>query len=289
MILSRNHESTGALPIVSVILPVFNGEEFLSAACTSVLNQTLGNVELIIVDDGSTDSSLSIAKSIGNADSRVKVIPLGTNSGLPAVPRNVGIAEAKGRYVAFIDHDDSWWSRKLVRQTSALDKRHDFGMVHSYLWAWRGGNPFQGLRQLLPAAEKSTTYESLLQANNVQTSSVLIRKEVLTRLAGFSEEVKLRAIEDFDLWLRVVRRHGIGYIPEVHGSYRIRRTSISTTSDPMDRLRYLDETRGTNLSTPSHRKITRVVHRAAVTPAAVGGHLVSGTLRYRLGLEPKIL
>jgi len=272
-----------------VILPVFNGEEFLLSACNSVLNQTLGNVELIIVDDGSTDYSLSIAKSIGNADSRVKVISLGTNSGLPAVPRNVGIAEAKGKYVAFIDHDDSWWSRKLVRQTSALDKRQDLSMVHSYLWAWRNGNPFQGLRQLLPAAEKSTTYESLLQANNVQTSSVLIRKEVLTRFSGFSEEVKLRAIEDFDLWLRVVRRHGIGYIPEVHGSYRIRRTSISSMSDPMDRLRYLDETRGTNLSTPSQRKIARVVRRVAVTPAAVGGHLVSGTLRYRLGLEPKVI
>ena len=289
MTLHPNPKLTRNIPSVSVILPVFNGEEFLLSACTSVLNQTLDNLELIVVDDGSTDRSLSIAKSIGDVDSRVKVISLGTNSGLPAVPRNVGVSEAKGQYIAFIDHDDSWWSRKLVRQISALDRRNDLGMVHSYLWAWRDSNPFQGLRQLLPAAEKSTTYESLLLANNVQTSSVLIRKDVLVGFSGFSEEVKLRAIEDFDLWLRVVRRHGIGYIPEVHGTYRIRPASISSLSDPQDRLRYLDETRGTSLLTPSQRKITRVVRRAALTPAAVGVHLVSGTLRYRLGLESKII
>lgn len=289
MTLRPNHNLTLTHPVVSVILPVFNGEEFLLSACTSVLNQTFGNLELIVVDDGSTDRSFSIAKNISDKDSRVKVISLSRNSGLPAVPRNVGMSEAKGQYIAFIDHDDSWWSRKLFRQITALDGRTDLGMVHSYLWAWRDSNPFQGLRQLLPSSEKRTTYESLLQANNVQTSSVLIRKDVILSFSGFSEEVKLRAIEDFDLWLRVVQQHSIGYIPEVHGTYRLRRTSISRLSDPQDRLRYLDETRGTKLLTSRQRKTTRMVRRAAVTPAAIGVHLVSGALRYQLGLKPKIL
>ena len=103
-------------PLVSVILPNFNSDQFIDQAIDSVLSQTYNNLELIIVDDCSNDKSIKIIKAYLRQDPRVHLLQLETNSGGPATPRNNGILKAQGQYIAFIDSDDVWFSSKLKTQ-----------------------------------------------------------------------------------------------------------------------------------------------------------------------------
>lgn len=275
-------------PCVSVVLPVYNGESHLREAVSSVLRQSMSDVELLIVDDGSSDDSASIAHAMAKQDPRIRAFCRERNSGLPAVPRNEGVRESRGEFIAFIDHDDVWFARKLERQLNLLRSRSDLAMVHSYMWAMAGRNPLRGLRELCPPREKHTTYATMLNGNQVQMSSVLIRRETLDLLGGFSEDERLRAVEDFELWLRLAESHAIGYIPEVHGLYRIRANSISRATDHRGRLDYLDKTRGTRFLESRGSRSRRVVHRIAVTPAALWAHLADGATRYWVNSPPRV-
>ncbi|MBK8376011.1 MAG: glycosyltransferase [Sphingomonadales bacterium] len=98
------------MPKVSVIMPVFNGEKYIGESIASVLAQRSTDLELIVVNDGSTDNTLEIAKAFVEADARVQVISR-SHSGRPSIPKNDGIAVARGEYVCFLDHDDLLGSR----------------------------------------------------------------------------------------------------------------------------------------------------------------------------------
>ena len=110
-------------PKISVIMPVYNGEKFLKEAIESILNQTFQNFELIIINDGSKDSSLDIIKKYENSDNRIKVINQ-ENAGV-SVSRNNGIKNSIGEYVAFIDCDDLWLPKKLETQLESFNKDED--------------------------------------------------------------------------------------------------------------------------------------------------------------------
>lgn len=275
--------------LVSVVMPVYNGASHMYEAARSVLNQSFNDLELIIVDDGSSDESVSIARALSAHDTRVRLVLRDGNSGLPAVPRNEGIREGYGKYIAFIDHDDIWFARKLERQVRLMQTRPDLAMVHSYMWGIAGRNPLSGLRELCPPVEKRTTYLTMLHGNQVQMSSVLVMRDVLDDLGGFCEDDELRAVEDFELWLRLAETHLIGYLPEIHGLYRIRANSISRTSDHRKRLNYLDTTRGTRFLQPRESRSRRIAHRLAVTPLALWAHLADGSARYWLRSKPRVV
>ncbi|MDU9051873.1 MAG: glycosyltransferase family A protein, partial [Clostridioides difficile] len=108
-------------PLVSIITPVYNSEEFLSETIKSIQNQTYKNWQLLLVDDCSKDNSSEIIKSFRKEDARIKYIKLEKNSGA-AVSRNVGIKNAEGRFIAFVDSDDLWDSRKLEIQIEYMLK-----------------------------------------------------------------------------------------------------------------------------------------------------------------------
>ncbi len=276
-------------PLVSVVMPVYNGATHLSDACKSVLRQTCGDLELLIVDDGSHDDSYLIARQLASEDARVRPFPRHSNSGLPAVPRNEGVSHARGKYVAFIDHDDIWFTRKLERQLKVLYRTPELAMVHSYLWGVEGKNPASGLREICPPSEKATSFGTMLRGNQVQMSSAVIRSDVLRDLGGFSEDAKLQAVEDFELWLRLCEVYQVGYIPEVHGLYRIRAESISRATAHRDRLAYLDISRGTHFLQPRGNPASRALRRVALTPLALWAHLGSGGFRYMSGITPRVV
>ena len=94
--------------LVSIIMPMHNSEKYLEEAIRSVISQTYENWELLIIDDASTDNSLSIARYFESCDTRIHVLINDTPMGCPAIPRNVGIRRAKGRFIAFLDSDDVW-------------------------------------------------------------------------------------------------------------------------------------------------------------------------------------
>ena len=108
------------MTVVSIIMPCHNGERFLSEAISSVINQTYKDWELLIIDDNSTDCSITVIKDFISKDNRIKLLHTVTTSGYPATPRNIGINEAHGRYIAFLDCDDVWMPSKLQNQLNQL-------------------------------------------------------------------------------------------------------------------------------------------------------------------------
>lgn len=110
--------------LISVVMPNYNGHRFVEQAIDSVLSQTYQNFELLIVDDCSKDDSLQLIKRKAQSDSRIRVISLEKNAGV-ANARNVGIREAKGKYIALLDNDDLWTADKLERQLAIAEKGAD--------------------------------------------------------------------------------------------------------------------------------------------------------------------
>jgi len=125
-------------PMVSVVMPAFNAEQHLENAVNSVLTQTYRNLELIVVDDGSTDHTLSILKAISIHDSRLKIISQ-NNSGRPSIARNRGISIASGEYISFLDSDDLWEPSRVEKMVTGLDGHpewvaafHDLKLVDEF-------------------------------------------------------------------------------------------------------------------------------------------------------------
>ena len=116
-------------PKVSIVIPTYNSEKFIDRTIKSVLNQTFQNFELIIVDDCSVDNTRKMIREFQKQDDRIKLIALEKNSGAPAHPKNVGIKNAKGEYIAFLDHDDEWLPKKLERQIELFIKNEKLGFV----------------------------------------------------------------------------------------------------------------------------------------------------------------
>jgi glycosyltransferase involved in cell wall biosynthesis len=216
-------------PVVSVIIPVYNGGAHLGVAIESVLRQTYTNLEVIVVDDGSTDDSTRIAKSFG---SRVRVMTQ-PNSG-SAVARNAGIDYSHGELIAFIDADDAWVSHKLELQVNYLSARPDVGMVYHSWVEWNGDQAL--LAELETQAQQATLaqldwsrsgwiYHQLLLDSIVHTSTAMIRRTTIAAVGGFDPQ--LRRGQDYDYWLRVSRITEIHKLAATLSVYRIHDASIT--------------------------------------------------------------
>ncbi len=269
-------------PLVSVVLATFDDATFLRRSISSVLSQTYSNIELIVVDDASSDYTVSLVRKFCNLDTRVRLVCRRTNSGRPAVPRNEGIAVCRGTYVAFLDADDWWRSRKLERQLQVLHTHPELSIVHSFLWPRRYKVDAVGARDLYPSYRKSISVETLSRGNLVQFSSSIASTESLQGLNGFDESMRLRAHEDADLWLRAARKgHFFGYIPEIHGVYQIRPDSISK-----DQSITSSSKQTINGSSQRLRRLQRQFRRMMEIPVVSNEYFLRGERRYRLGDAP---
>jgi teichuronic acid biosynthesis glycosyltransferase TuaG len=190
-------------PFFSVVIPTFNRAGLLGVALRSVLQQTYPDFELIVVDNGSTDETkISISRL---EDSRIRYI-FQEGSGSPASPRNHGILEARGNWIAFLDSDDIWEPRKLEAvQRKLSTTSYDF-LSHQQ----RLVNSQGQIRGFMGPQEKNLTYQNLLLTENtIATSSVAIRTEFLrSNNLMFNESTRYAAVEDYDLWLRVLAAGG---------------------------------------------------------------------------------
>lgn len=187
-------------PIVSIVVPCFNCARFVSETVQSVLSQDYQDWELLLVDDRSTDDSLSILQKFASQDPRIRVIALEKNSGGPATPRNRGVAMAKGQYVAFLDSDDIWPRNKLSYQLKQMaDLDLDFSSGDK--------RPFLRVPPLseIPSDQGQWTKLSLsamLRKNRVNTSSVVVKTSVL-RGKTFDHDPAMVAVEDYKLWIEL--------------------------------------------------------------------------------------
>lgn len=200
----------------------------LVKAVKSALAQTYPVKEVLVCDDGSTDDSKEKVLSIG--DARVKWIDCGKN-GRPAIPRNCGIKESSGNYIAFLDNDDEWLEDKLQKQVEllALSGLDIVCCNANKISDGKNTGPYSQLKN-----PQVFNFYNLVASNFVICSSVLAKKDILVRFGMFPEAVSLKALEDYFLWLKVSTAHPIYYTPELLVNYNdesstsIRKDSLST-------------------------------------------------------------
>ena len=207
--------------LISVIIPVFNGEKTIKETIDSVLNQIFQNIELIIIDDGSKDKTLEIIKNI--SDSRINVFSY-PNAGLSA-SRNRGISQAKGELISFIDADDLWTLDKLQAQWQALQENPQAAVAYSWTDYIDESSKFIKSGRRIKA--NGDALSKLLLFNFLENgSNPLIRQKALEKVGGFDES--LFAAEDIDMWLRLVANYEFVCVEKPQILYRTSTTSMST-------------------------------------------------------------
>src|ERR671932_1471107 len=188
------------MPLISVIIPVYNGEKTIKNTIDSVLNQSFTDFEVIVVNDGSQDLTLAVINEIKDARIRVFSFP---NSGVSA-SRNRGLAEAKGEFISFLDADDLWTPDKLEAQLKALQENPEAAVAYSWTdYIDESGNSFP---QSNHGNFSGHVFVKLLLADFVGNgSNPLIQKQALVEVGGFDES--LVAGQDWDMWVRLASRY----------------------------------------------------------------------------------
>jgi len=204
--------------LVSVVIPAFNSEQYITECIDSVLIQTYKNIEIIIVNDGSTDNTVNIVN--GYNKEKIKLFHQ-ENSG-SAAARNHGVEQASGTWIAFIDADDIWLPDKLQKQLEHCSNRD---WSHTDLFFQGGIYPRHTKTTEFTAKHSGSILKNLLVENSIGTSSVVIKTKIFQELGGFN--TNLRALQDWDLWLRVAEKHQACYFDEPLVYYRVHSSSIS--------------------------------------------------------------
>lgn len=210
--------------LVSVVIPTFNQADYLSEALACVRRQTYPNWEAIVVNNNSSDHTVSVIESLN--DHRIRLINF-ANDGVIARSRNLAIRESHGEFIAFLDSDDLWEDEKVARCIEALGHGADL-VCHAERW-FGGGSPDRVVKYGPSARAK---YETLLTKGNcISTSATVIRREVLDTTGGFRDRPDFITTEDYDLWLRIAQ-HGyrIDFIDETLGSFRRHASSASSST-----------------------------------------------------------
>ena len=209
------------LPLVSVVIPAYNTELFIAKTLASVSAQTYPCLEILVVDDGSSDRTPSIVQSFSQKDSRIRLIQQ-PNAGVAAA-RNLGIQNAKGEFIAPIDSDDLWCPEamtKLVSQFLALGP--NVGVV--YAWSVDIDERDQQTGGFHASEVEGDVYKTLICHNFLgNASSTLIRKTSLDHVGGYDRQLRAQnaqGCEDWDLYLRLAEQYEFGVVPEFLVSYR---------------------------------------------------------------------
>jgi glycosyltransferase involved in cell wall biosynthesis len=205
------------VPAVSIVLPTFNQARWLDGAIESVRRQTFADWELLVVDDGSTDDTPAIVARYAD-DARIRYLPGPRTE--RAAARNRGIAASSGDLVAFLDTDDRWLPEKLDRQVAALAAARDAGLCYTIARFVDAGDRPLALRKP-PRAVAGNLFPALMRANLIIIASVVARRRCLDEVGGFDETLPAYGCEDWDVWLRIARRHPITVVDDELTLYRV--------------------------------------------------------------------
>lgn len=191
-------------PIISVVIPTYNRAYLISRAVASVLQQSYSSFEIIVVDDGSTDRTAEVLA--GFSDPRIRYLRLPKNTG-GAAARNLGIREAGGRYIAFLDSDDEWLPSKLEKQVPVLERSNEnLGVIYcNYAFIYP-----EGIQDIRPGLRGHIFQELLKGSCPAITSAVLIDRLCFEKLGGFDE--RLPSYQDYDLWLRIAKHYQFDFV-----------------------------------------------------------------------------
>lgn len=201
--------------MVSVVIPTHNRVKFIGETVDSVLAQTYSDLEVIVVDDGSTDGTGEFIRDKYAGEPRVRYV--WQENAERSAARNRGIEESRGEFVAFLDSDDLWLAGKLDSQLKLMHERPELVMV--LCWVGNVGlEEGQTVITALPCPEdcaKAGFPERLVVQNRIISATPLIRKETLTKSGGFSLDPKVICFEDWELWIRIACQGAVGVVPRV--------------------------------------------------------------------------
>ncbi len=221
-------------PLVSVVMPAYNCARYISAAIESVLAQAYRPLEIIVVDDGSTDGTREAATAYP------EVTYIAQANGGPAKARNAGIRRARGEYVALLDADDLWPAEKLAEQVVFLQAHPDvallFGSARRFADdGWTEAPLFEryGLTKSYFGHDHLVVdaTSKLLQGNFIPTGTVIARRSTLLEVGLFDE--RFRLAEDWDFWLRIALRHPIAYSRKLWKLKRVHASNLSNDTEAM--------------------------------------------------------
>lgn len=252
------------LPEVSVIIPVYNGEQTIKRALDSVFAQTFADIEVIVVDDASLDRTVGLVTQY--ADDRLKLIRSAENRGAGAA-RNKGIAAAKGRWVAFLDSDDAWMPNKLARQIQLLDRSSKpvAACATGYIIE-KNGRRFAVELKLTP----QRFHNDIIFGCTISPGSTLVvERYVFEEIGGFDEN--FRRLEDWDWLLRFSRRFDMEFVAEPLAEIYLTWKelppgveSADSTLDGIRRMRVKHNARFSSLRNRLKFKGSLLIERAAV-------------------------
>jgi len=219
-----------ATPLVSVIIPVYNGEAYIAQAVRSALDQEHAAKEIIVVNDGSTDGTLAVLRSFGDAIRIVDQV-----NGGPPQARNAGLHVARGDYLAFLDADDVWVQGKLAAQVAHMQTHPEVGACYTrwHVWAPDAVGVFtlpEFARQPLlnvpvDPVRSGWIYGRLLFDCELLTTTVMIRRTVMQQVGEF--DVGLWNGDDYDYWIRLSRAAPITCLDAPGAMYRVVPNSVS--------------------------------------------------------------
>jgi teichuronic acid biosynthesis glycosyltransferase TuaG len=207
------------MPLVSIIMPAWNASRLIGQSIASVQGQTLGDWELLIADDCSTDNTTAIIEAIAEADPRVHLIRQSKNGG-PAVARQAALDQATGRFVAFLDSDDLWLPPKLEKQIAFMVEREAALSYTAFRRISEDGDRIGRLHSIPP----SMTYRQLMGRTVIACLTAVIDRQVAGDIHIADEPY-----DDFVLWLSILKRGHVAHgLAEDLARYRVRQGSVSS-------------------------------------------------------------
>lgn len=243
-------------PLVSVIMPNYNSEKYIKDSIESVLNQTYSNLELIIVDDISNDSSIKIIKEFVNSDKRVKFYQLDEKGGASKA-RNLAISKAMGKYVAFLDSDDLWKKEKLEKQINFMEENDIYFSYTDYEYIDKNGKRVEKYRK---CPSKVSYFKILLGCSIGCLTVVYNRKKV-----GLININKIDKRNDYAIWCKVLKKVRKGYKYDDILSYYRKSTSSLSSGKKYKLLKYHYD---------MHRKVNNF------NPIVAGFFTITNTINY---------
>lgn len=213
------------MALVSVVIPAYNGAPYIGEALDSVFRQTGVDMEVIVVDDGSTDGTGEVVQNYrGGAVTYLRQANRGNSHA-----RNRGILASSSEFIAFQDADDIWLEGKLATQLPLLEGRPEVGLVYSNTYLLRGSTYLSDTAFHLYPPSRGRIFGELFQRSFIPTHTVVARRSCLEQAGLFNEE--LRIVGDYDLWLRIAARYELEFVATPLSAYRTDGTGISRNKE----------------------------------------------------------
>ncbi len=256
-------------PIVSVVIPNYNYAHYLRETVDSVLDQTYRNIEIIVVDDGSKDSSKEILDSYGD---KIRT-NFQKNQGV-SVARNNGVKESHGEYVAFLDADDAWLPTKIEKQVERFERQPELGLVHVGVDEIDAdGNSLverlEGVEGDVSGILLMLKREGVLGGG----SGLMVPRTVFDEVGGFDTQLSTSA--DWDLFYRISERYRVGFVSEILLRYRVHNSNMHGNVEVLEHDMMLAFAKAFRRETPELEKLKRPAY-GSLHQILAGSYFVAG-------------